>query len=187
MVDKRQQSFQQINYRRLSHKIAEGFSSVISHVFQWETIIYKWNQLIFYCIREENKKDWPKIVFDSPKFFTHLKSPEMTPAALQELQWWMPSGRNVDSTSYWCLCSTYDLRMWPNLLYALLLIPRILKWPRITIVLFITKNLKCGMTEIAIISLCVHKEVGFDEENAQLSLENILWDFISWAIISQIW
>ena len=30
------------------------------------------------------------------------------------------------------------------------------------------KNLKCGMTEIAIILLCVHKEVGCDEEYTQL-------------------
>ena len=33
ILDKRQQSFQYGNYRKLSHKIAEGFSSVMSHVF----------------------------------------------------------------------------------------------------------------------------------------------------------
>ena len=34
ILDKRQQSFQYGNYRKLSHKIAEGFSLVMSHVFQ---------------------------------------------------------------------------------------------------------------------------------------------------------
>ena len=33
ILDKRQQSFQYGNYRKLSHKVAEGFSSVMSHVF----------------------------------------------------------------------------------------------------------------------------------------------------------
>ena len=37
--NKRQHNFQQENYRKLSHKIAEGFSSVMCHDFQWETII----------------------------------------------------------------------------------------------------------------------------------------------------